>query len=400
MDSLIQVIYVSTGRGEPGEEELARILTVARERNARLGVTGMLLYSDRTFFQVLEGEAAVVDELMSRIAGDERHSDIVTITREPIARRSFADWTMGFAALAPKDLHELVGSSEFFVAATCLDRIGPGRAKKLLAAFREGRWRSRLAGRAEHLPASAGSATLPLPGEFSFAFQPIVDATSGVVVSYEALIRGANREPAAHVLQRVPPGERHGFDEGARCVAVELAARLGLLCDLNLNFLPLSVESSQTSIVSTLETAQRCGIAASRIVLEILESEIIHDHDGFVGAVNAHRALGLRTAIDDFGAGYAGLTLLAELLPDVIKLDMGLVRDVHHNGPRQAVIRGVLRTCLDLGVDVIAEGVEKVDEYAWLRAEGISLFQGWLFGEPMFERLPGAVVPGSGATPG
>jgi len=390
---LIQVIYVSTARGELGEEELARILAVARERNARLGVTGILLYSDKTFFQVLEGEAAVVDELMLRIAGDDRHTDIVTIIREPIARRSFADWTMGFAALAPGDLGELVGSSDFFDAATCLDRIGPGRARKLLAAFREGRWRSRLAGRVEVPSPTAEPAPPPLPGRFTFAFQPIVDAASGAVVSYEALIRGANREPAAHVLQRVPPEERHGFDEGARCAAVELAARLGLRCDLNLNFLPLSVESSHTSIASTLETAERCGIAASRIVLEILESEIIHDHDGFAGAVNAHRALGLRTAIDDFGAGYAGLTLLAELLPDAIKLDMGLVRDVYQSGPRQAVIRGVLRTCLDLGVDVIAEGVEKAEEYAWLRGEGISLFQGWLFGEPMFERLPGAAFP-------
>ncbi len=393
MVGLIHVIYVSAARGEPGEEELARLLAEARQTNARLGVTGILLYADGTYFQVLEGEAEVVDGLMDRIAGDRRHTGVVTIVREPIARRSFADWSMGYAALAPGDVGEIVGVSDFFGAGTCLARLGPGRAKKLLAAFREGRWRSRLSGRVE-APDAAGEPSAPSPpAPFSFAFQPIVDVTSGTVVSYEALIRGLGQEPAAQVLQRVPPAERHGFDEGARCVAVELAARLGLPCDLNLNFLPLSVESSRTSIVSTLAAARRCGIEPARIVLEILESEIVHDYDGFARAVNEHRTLGLRTAIDDFGAGYAGLTLLAELLPDTIKLDMGLIRQVHRSGPRQAVIRGVLRTCADLGVDVIAEGVETVEEYAWLRGEGITLFQGWLLGEPAFERLPPATLP-------
>lgn len=110
-------------------------------------------------------------------------------------------------------------------------------------------------------------------------------------------------------------------------------------------------------------------------------------------AGSEHRAVGLRTAIDDFGAGYAGLNLLAEFLPDMIKLDMSLIRDVERKGPRQAIIRGVRQTCQDLGIDIIAEGVETPSEYAWLRDEGITLFQGRLFAHPAFEQLPPASFP-------
>lgn len=391
MAGLIHVIYHSAARGEVHDADLARLLADAREHNARLGVTGILLYSEGTFFQVLEGEADVLDGLMRVIAKDPRHTDIVTIVREPIAWRSFADWTMGYAPLAPEDVGSIVGMNDFFGFSASFARLGSGRAKKLLAAFREGRWRSRIAGKVE--PPAPAHAPAAAPPDFTFAFQPIVDAEAGAIVSYEALIRGVRNEPAAQVLQRVGPDERHGFDEGCRSAAVELAARLGLPCDLNLNFLPLSVETSQTSIASTLATAQRCGIAPGRIVLEILESEIINDHDGFARAVDEHRGAGLRTAIDDFGAGYAGLNLLAEFLPDMIKLDMSLIRDVERKGPRQAIIRGVRRTCQDLGIDIIAEGVETPAEYAWLRDEGITLFQGRLFAHPAFEQLPPASFP-------
>jgi EAL domain-containing protein (putative c-di-GMP-specific phosphodiesterase class I) len=163
---------------------------------------------------------------------------------------------------------------------------------------------------------------------------------------------------------------------------------MGLSTHLNLNFLPLSLESSQRAITSILATAAQHHIQPDQLVLEILEKELIGDFERFREAVNRHRGTGLTFAIDDFGAGYAGLNLLADFQPEFIKLDMHLVRDIDSNGPRQAIVRGILRTSLDLGIDVIAEGVESTDEYEWLRSEGIELFQGWLFARPGFEQLP------------
>ena len=236
---------------------------------------------------------------------------------------------------------------------------------------------------------------LPLP-RFSFAFQPIVQATSGTVVSYEALIRGPDGESAHSVLSRVPHGALHEFDAHGRAVAIALAARLGLCTQLNLNFLPQSLFSQRDFLTPMLEAASRSGLPIDRLVLEVTEGEVIDDVARFAGRIKRYRAQGLKLAIDDFGAGYCGLNLLAEFQPDVLKLDMALLRGIERSGPRQAIVRAILSACTDLGIDAIAEGVETVDEFCWLADEGVSLFQGYLFGRPGFESLPAAVLPARG----
>lgn len=230
--------------------------------------------------------------------------------------------------------------------------------------------------------------------KYSFAFQPIVSAAERKVVSYEALVRGINNESASQVFRQLKAEDLYRFDEESRAVAVELAASLSLPCDLNLNFLPLSLEASQTAILSTLQAAERCGIPADRIVLEITENEMIQKFSSFIAAVNKHRSSGLKIAIDDFGAGYAGLNLLAEFQPDILKIDINLCRNIESNGPRQAIIRGIIHTCSDLGIDVIAEGIETPEEFAWFNEEGIDFFQGYLFAKPGFNMLSSATFPG------
>ncbi|MFI3220782.1 MAG: EAL domain-containing protein [Methylococcales bacterium] len=125
-----------------------------------------------------------------------------------------------------------------------------------------------------------------------------------------------------------------------RVKAVHLAAKLGINCNLNLNILPKGLELSDSAIASVVEAAQQHNISPHRITIEVTESEIIHDYKHFVSAINPYRALGVQISIDDFGAGYSGLNLLAEFQPENIKLDMSLVRNVDTLGPRQAIIRG------------------------------------------------------------
>ena len=144
MLNLIHLIYVSTAIQEFSAEDLLQLLDQARTKNARLGLTGMLLYTENNFFQVLEGEPAVVDELFQTISQDERHMKTVTIIREPIAKRSFGEWTMGFAAVTSADLQHLTGLNDFFGEGSSFAQLSRGRAKKLLNAFKEGRWRSKL----------------------------------------------------------------------------------------------------------------------------------------------------------------------------------------------------------------------------------------------------------------
>ena len=229
--------------------------------------------------------------------------------------------------------------------------------------------------------------------EFSFAFQPIVNATTQTIVSYEALVRGRQQQTALQILQSVSDTDRYHLDETLRQKAIQLAARLQIGCNINLNLLPLALEVSETAVHSTLAMAEKHGISNSRISLEIIESEIINNLDWFVKSINVFRSLGVHISIDDFGAGYSGLNLLASFQPDSIKIDMTLMRDIDSIGPKQAIVRGIIRTCLDLGIDIIAEGIETEDEYSWCRDEGIEMYQGFFFAKPEFEMLPDAYFP-------
>jgi hypothetical protein len=125
------------------------LLQAARENNARLGLTGMLLYAEGSFFQVLEGPADDVDALYTRIERDRRHCQVTQIIREPIPRRYFEAWTMGFCKVTREELAGLPGDNDFLLQEATLVNIDAGRAKKLLAAFRDGRWRKKLAGARE-----------------------------------------------------------------------------------------------------------------------------------------------------------------------------------------------------------------------------------------------------------
>lgn len=387
MPDLIHLIYCSAAARPFGPDELAALLTRARLNNARQDITGMLLHVEGSFFQVLEGAPDAVDGLFEAIRRDARHRQLTVIIREPVAARTFSEWTMGYADITPAELDGIVGTNDFFVGGESFTRLGKGRAKKLLAAFRDGRWRSALSDR-NAAPDTAPSSAPELSLRFTFAYQPIIHAPSRSVFSYEALLRGRRGEPAAAVMADVRPADRSTFNAHSRAFAVELAVRLGLSTRLSINFPPADTRTSPAAFTSLLEAARRCGVPPGRIVLEILESDIIVGFEDFAAAVNAHRAAGLSFAIDDFGAGYAGLNLLAEFQPDFVKLDMQIVRGIDSRGPRQAIVRGIVRTCGDLGIDLIAEGVETADEYAWFRAEGIELFQGFLFAKPGFECLP------------
>jgi EAL domain-containing protein (putative c-di-GMP-specific phosphodiesterase class I) len=228
----------------------------------------------------------------------------------------------------------------------------------------------------------------------SFAFQPIVDIESQQVFAYEALVRGQSGESAGSVFAAINSSELHAFDRAARIRAIALAGSLGLNAGLSLNFLPQALEALPDAISSTIDAARKAGIPERRIFLEVTEGELIRDLARFSTTINQYRASGIHLVIDDFGSGYSGLNLLADFQPDVIKIDMHLVRGIDGKGPRQAIVRAVIQVCDDLGIDVIAEGVETEPEYRWFKRVGVRLFQGYLFGRPEFQCLPLPVFVG------
>lgn len=224
--------------------------------------------------------------------------------------------------------------------------------------------------------------------EFSMAFQPIVDVTTQSVFAYESLIRGTDGSGAQGILQRVSEENRYAFDQACRLKAVELAAKLEVPCYLSINFLPNAVYQAATCIRATLEAARRFDFPTNRIIFEITENEQVVEKQHLKDIMLEYKRQGFQTAIDDFGAGYSGLGLLAEFQPDIIKLDMQLIRNIHNDKARTAITEGILSVCRALDISVIAEGVETLGEYARLRSLGIRLFQGYLFARPGFEALP------------
>jgi EAL domain-containing protein (putative c-di-GMP-specific phosphodiesterase class I) len=240
-----------------------------------------------------------------------------------------------------------------------------------------------LSGKCDHCTARG-----PLDFAFTFAFQPIADVRLETIYSYEALVRGPGGESAGWVLAQVNDENRYRFDQDCRVAAIALAARLGMSTKLNINFMPNAVYRPENCIRTTFAAAEKYGFPLERIVFEVVENDHLAEASRLVEIMSEYKRFGFLTAIDDFGAGFAELKMLARFQPDVLKLDMDLMRGIERDRPRQAIVRGVLVMCAELGVRVLAEGVETREEYAWLRDAGIDLFQGYLLARPAFEALP------------
>lgn len=224
--------------------------------------------------------------------------------------------------------------------------------------------------------------------DFTMAFQPIVNTTTKQIYAYEALARGLNNEPAGKLFDYVNNGNRYRFDQSCRVKAVKLASQLGMDSYLSINFMPNAVYRPELCIRTTLAAAEAYNFPVERVIFEFTEGEKVDDHAHVREIIDYYQKCGFKTAIDDFGAGYAGLNFLAEMRTDIIKLDMALIRDINQDKVRQAIVKGILQVCTDLDITVIAEGIESPGELTTLQEFGIELFQGYHFARPAFEALP------------
>ena len=222
---------------------------------------------------------------------------------------------------------------------------------------------------------------------FDYAYQPIVDLASRSIYAHEALVRGPEGEGAMSVLAQVTELNRYRFDQACRVKAIKTAAQLGMEERISINFLPNAVYKPEVCIRTTLEAARAHRFPTERIIFEVTEGERVEDGPWLAKILREYKRCGFLTAIDDFGAVYAGLTLLADFTPDIIKLDMALVRGVDTCKSRQAIARGMVRTCQEMEIQVIAEGIETAAERDFFLGEGVTLMQGYLFARPAFRAL-------------
>jgi EAL domain-containing protein (putative c-di-GMP-specific phosphodiesterase class I)/DNA-binding NarL/FixJ family response regulator len=212
------------------------------------------------------------------------------------------------------------------------------------------------------------------------AFQPIVSWRARRVFGYEALLRTSEptlRSPADLLDAAERLGRLHELGRHIRRAVAACALSAPADTELFVN-----LHSADLNDEELYAAAAPLAPFAERVVLEITERASLDDVQGVQKRMEKLRLQGYRIAVDDLGAGYAGLNSFTLLDPKIVKLDMTLVRDVDSTPRKQRVVEAIVRLCSDLGMLVVAEGVEHASERDMLVDLGCDLLQGYLFARP------------------
>jgi len=216
-------------------------------------------------------------------------------------------------------------------------------------------------------------------------FQPIVALATGRIIGYEGLIRptrGAFADPAAMFMAAEACGRTLELDRV--CLETVAAAAAAIPADrwVSLNLSPRTLEAPEFNALALCRQLARLGLPSQRIVLELTEREAIEDLERLRHNLEGLRALGVRVAADDVGAGNAGLRLLSLVAFDVVKVDLSLVQDAATRQTSAHVLETLQEISARRGAMVIAEGLETAHQLQVVRAAGIEAAQGYLLGRP------------------
>lgn len=219
-------------------------------------------------------------------------------------------------------------------------------------------------------------------------YQPIVHAKdTRQVYAYEALLRGLEPDGSLVFPGKMLTLARDAdllfqLDLAARLSAVREASRLGLKVPLFINFTPTAIYDPAFCLRSTVAAISEHGIPPSNVVFEIIESDHAPNANHLKSLIAYYRQAGFRVALDDLGAGYSSLNLIHQLRPDIMKLDMELVRGIHQDPYKASITEKLLELAQKLGILTVAEGIETPEELRWVREHGVDFVQGYLIAKP------------------
>ena len=224
-------------------------------------------------------------------------------------------------------------------------------------------------------------------GQMKPHFQPIVDLSNGLAYGREALMRGMLGTVELRGAELIAAAEAHdalfSFDYRARTAALEVGMPLlpeGEVLFVNLD--PRAVLDVESSMRTTWPVVGRLGADPSRICLEIIKPERCADREMLVEMVGEHRKRGALVALDDLSGGPDSLACLELLRPDIAKIDTALTAGIQHSPARRNLVKALVECAHEFGAKVVAEGVERVDEFRAMAELGVDLGQGFYFGQP------------------
>lgn len=222
---------------------------------------------------------------------------------------------------------------------------------------------------------------------FFVKFQPLVSVAERRTVAYECLLRGRNEGAEIGAVSLLSTARVLGLvaqvDEAAWRSAVAQGkglAELGHL--LFINFTPSSIFQPRFALRETLAICERHGVKISQLVFEVTEGEKVRDMAHLREIIREYRSEGAKVAVDDLGSGYSSILHLAELQPDYVKLDQELVRGAHQDYVRSVLLKGIADAAHELGISVVAEGVETEEDLKFCIAIDADLVQGYFLARP------------------
>jgi EAL domain-containing protein (putative c-di-GMP-specific phosphodiesterase class I) len=374
---------------------IPKVLVVDDEPAIRRVLSDFLKMEGFTVDTAADGEAAVEhlttqrydvvisDLKMPRLGGLELLEEVARLNPEALAIVMTGFGTVDTAIHAMK-----AGAYDYI--------LKPFKVDVVLATIVQGLARRRKEADARYLPLAPARADRALKSSFRravdtlwLAFQPILTADGREVYGHEVLLR-SDEPNFTDPIQVLEAAELLGsLDELGRVIrerAVEAFVQLPSDGLMFVNLHPKDLTDPALFLAS-----EPLSSIANRVVLEITERSSLEKLDNVAARVAELRRMGFRIAVDDLGAGYAGLTTFAQLEPEIVKLDMSLVRDVHTNGTKRKVVRSMTQLAREIGAMVVAEGVENEDELDTVVNLGCDFVQGFYFARP--ERVPSSCRP-------
>ncbi len=362
-------------------------------------------HGDRARLEVLHALAALVHGIREdRLEGDDlvvlgemgRNEVIVLFFREPTSAAFYRQAMPGFDQTLRRRLEER-GGKDFYPYLRGTPTLWTGMSvgirnpqysvpTQLRQLVEEARADADLSRRFAARESKQQISELILDHGIYSVYEPIVDVSTRTVFAYEALARGPQGTPFHSPAALFGAAAKHDlvFELDCVCRMSGLRGAIDFPEDtkLFLNVLPTSIHDPNFRTDRLIQTLAECQLRPTDVVFEISEQESIRDLAAFRDLRDEYRALGFQFALDDTGAGYAGLEEIVELQPEFIKMDRNMVSGIDEDPARQEVLTALLTVAEKMGSKVIGEGLDRLEELEMLGQLGIHFGQGWLFGHP------------------
>ncbi len=221
-------------------------------------------------------------------------------------------------------------------------------------------------------------------------FQPIIRATDRSIYGYEALIRGVDPKgdlvyPDILFSKSQRNDMNFQLDRLCRETALKTAAVKKINQKVFINFIPTSIYDPEFCLNSTVKWANQLEFDPKNIVFEVVETESVKDKEHLKKILSYYREQGFQIALDDVGEGFSNLNMLIELRPDIIKVDRNIICDIDKDAFKCSVYQALYEISHKNGIEVLAEGVETIEEINTIEAIGVDYMQGYYFSKPTAE---------------